>query len=123
MNIKNISHRMIIRTLIHRLGISACLAGCRYLCYAIDLAIADFSVTYNVMQLYAKIAKVYDTTPSRVERAIRHAIETGWLRGDQQLQEEIFGHTIDANKGKPTNHQFICDVAEYLIILGDDNKQ
>ena len=64
--------------------------------------------------LYPQIATKFKTTPSRVERAIRHAIEVAWGRGDQQVVENIFGYTISASKGKPTNSEFIAMIADKL---------
>ena len=65
-------------------------------------------------ELYPDIAKKYDTTVSRVERAIRHAIEVSWNRGNWDLMEEIFGHSVDIDKAKPTNSEFIVTVADKL---------
>ena len=65
-------------------------------------------------QLYPEIAFKYNTTPSRVERAIRHAIEVAWGRGDQKTVESIFGYTVSADKGKPTNSEFIAMIADKL---------
>ena len=67
-------------------------------------------------ELYPEIAEKYDTTPSRVERAIRHAIEVAWGRGNQEVVQSIFGYTISANKGKPTNSEFIAMIADKLRI-------
>ena len=65
-------------------------------------------------QLYPEIAYKFGTTPSRVERAIRHAIEVAWGRGDQKTVESIFGYTISASKGKPTNSEFIAMISDKL---------
>ena len=65
-------------------------------------------------ELYPEVAKKYDTTVSRVERAIRHAIEVSWNRGSWDLMEEIFGHSIDIDKAKPTNSEFIVTIADKL---------
>ena len=65
-------------------------------------------------RLYPEVAKKFNSTASRVERAIRHAVETGWNRGNAELQERIFGFTIDAERGKPTNSEFIATVADWL---------
>ena len=65
-------------------------------------------------QLYPDLAKKYKTTPSRVERAIRHAIEVAWNRGRLDIMENVFGYTVDANKGKPTNSEFIAMIADKL---------
>ena len=65
-------------------------------------------------QLYPDLAKKYKTTPSRVERAIRHAIEVAWNRGQLETVESIFGYTVNSNKGKPTNSEFIAMIADKL---------
>ena len=67
-----------------------------------------------VAELYPDIASKYDTTVSRVERAIRHAIEVSWLRGDIDLMEDIFGHSVDIDRAKPTNSEFIVTIADKL---------
>ena len=66
------------------------------------------------IELYPEVASKYDTTVSRVERAIRHAIEVSWNRGNWQLMEDIFGHSVDIDKAKPTNSEFIVTVADKL---------
>ena len=71
-------------------------------------------VDYFRNRLYPEIAKKFKTTPSRVERAIRHAIEVAWSRGEQSSVERIFGYTISAAKGKPTNSEFIAMIADKL---------
>ena len=65
-------------------------------------------------ELYPSIAKMYNTTASRVERAIRHAIEVSWNRGDWDLMDDIFGHSVDVDKAKPTNSEFIVTLADKL---------
>ena len=65
-------------------------------------------------ELYPEIANMYDTTSSRVERAIRHAIEVSWTRGDYEVMEEIFGHSVDYDRAKPTNSEFIATLADKL---------
>ena len=79
------------------------------------MVINDIDIINQITkQLYPDIAKRYGTTPSRVERAIRHAIEVAWSRGEQQTVERIFGYTISAAKGKPTNSEFIAMIADKL---------
>ena len=73
----------------------------------------------NNLQIYPELANKFDTTVSRVERAIRHAIEVSWNRGDWDLMEEIFGHSVDIDKAKPTNSEFIVTIADKLRL---DNK-
>ena len=78
--------------------------------------IVTFETTEGVIkaELYPEIAQKYHTTPSRVERAIRHAIEVAWGRGEQNTVESIFGYTVNAAKGKPTNSEFIAMIADKL---------
>ncbi len=99
------------------LGIAPKLSGYHYIRCAIELAIEDMSIMCNrvTKELYPKIAKKYNSIPTRVERCIRHAIEVSVCRGDMDLLEKIFGYTINADKGKPTNSEFIAAVADYLI--------
>ena len=79
------------------------------------MVIEDIDIINQITkQLYPDIAKKFKTTPSRVERAIRHAIEVAWARGEQGVVETIFGYTISASKGKPTNSEFIAMIADKL---------
>ena len=79
------------------------------------MVVKDIDVINQITkQLYPDIAVKYHTTPSRVERAIRHAIEVAWGRGEQQTVERIFGYTVSAAKGKPTNSEFIAMIADKL---------
>lgn len=99
------------------LGVSANVKGYRYLRYAIELVMNDISCIDAITTvLYPRVANKFNTTPSRVERAIRHAIQSGWNRADVSTQEKIFGYTVDANKGNPTNGEFISMVADYIEI-------
>ena len=108
-------NEIIISRVLKDLGISPVLSGYHYARYAINAVIKDPSVAASIVnKLYPLIAKQFNTTPSRVERAMRHAIESGWIKGNQKLQYELFGFTVDANKGKPTNGEFIATVADYL---------
>ena len=79
------------------------------------MAVNDVEVINQITkQLYPDLAKKYKTTPSRVERAIRHAIEVAWNRGQIESMENIFGYTINSNRGKPTNSEFIAMIADKL---------
>ena len=99
----------LVTNIIHEVGVPAHIKGYQYLREAIMMVINDIDVINQITkQLYPDIAKKYQTTPSRVERAIRHAIEVAWGRGEQQAVENIFGYTISAAKGKPTNSEFIA---------------
>ena len=100
---------------ITKIGIPAHIKGYRYVISAIILVFQDFDILDSVTKkLYPEIAIMYKTTSSRVERAIRHAIEVAWERGNFEFQQELFGFTIDANKGKPTNSEFIAMLANKL---------
>ena len=97
------------------LGTPANLLGYFYLKHAIEVVLQDISlVHYITTKLYPMIAEKFNTTPSKVERAIRHAIEVSWCRGNIELQNKLFGYTVDATKCKPTNSEFIGTVADWL---------
>ena len=105
----------LVTNVIHEVGVPAHIKGYQYLREAIMMVVNDIDVINQITKsLYPKIAYKYNTTPSRVERAIRHAIEVAWGRGDQKTVENIFGYTISAAKGKPTNSEFIAMIADKL---------
>ena len=105
----------LVTNVIHEIGVPAHIKGYQYLREAIMMVVEDIEVIKKKKKtLYPKIAAKYNTTPSRVERAIRHAIEVAWGRGDQKTVENIFGYTISAAKGKPTNSEFIAMIADKL---------
>ncbi len=105
----------LVTNIIHEVGVPAHIKGYQYLREAIMMVVNDIDVINQITKsLYPKIAVRYNTTPSRVERAIRHAIEVAWGRGDQKIVENIFGYTISAAKGKPTNSEFIAMIADKL---------
>ncbi|MGM9936574.1 MAG: sporulation transcription factor Spo0A [Candidatus Ornithomonoglobus sp.] len=100
---------------IHELGVPAHIKGYHYLRTAIMMVVKDMDLlNYITKELYPEIAKAYQTTSSRVERAIRHSIEVAWTRGKPQTMEEVFGYTINTGKGKPTNSEFIAMVADRI---------
>ena len=104
-----------VTTLIHEFGVPAHVKGYRYLREAILLAVNDMDVVNAVTKvLYPQVSKMFGTTPGRVERAIRHAIETAWDRGDRAAMQRYFGCTIFNTKGKPTNSEFIALAADQL---------
>ena len=104
-----------ITRIIRDLGIPAHIKGYQYIREGIMMAIEDINMmNYITKLLYPSIAKKYKTTSSSVERAIRHAIEVAWSRGKVELLEEMFGYTISAGKGKPTNSEFIALIADKL---------
>ena len=105
----------LVTNIIHEVGVPAHIKGYQYLREAIMMVVNDIDVINQITKsLYPKIAFKYSTTPSRVERAIRHAIEVAWGRGQQEAVENIFGYTISAAKGKPTNSEFIAMIADKL---------
>ena len=113
MNYNNL--QISITKILHELGIPSHIKGYQYIREGI-------SIVYNnpekiggiTKQLYPELASKFDTTVSRVERAIRHAIEVSWNRGDWDLMEDIFGHSVDIDKAKPTNSEFIVTIADKL---------
>ena len=101
--------------IIHEIGVPAHIKGYQYLREAIIMVVSNVDILNQITkQLYPDIAIKYHTTPSRVERAIRHAIEVAWGRGRQDVVERIFGYTVSAAKGKPTNSEFIAMIADKL---------
>lgn len=103
------SLEVVVTEMIHQLGVPAHIKGYHYLRAAILASIADQSLLESVTkQLYPTVAKQFDTTSSRVERAIRHAIEIAWDRGDLDTINSFFGYTVNNCKGKPTNSEFIA---------------
>ena len=104
-----------VTEVLHDIGIPAHIKGYLYLREAICLVVQRVELLGGVTkELYPSIAKRYQTTPSRVERAIRHAIEVAWNRGNVDLIHSLFGHTINSDRGKPTNSEFIAMVADKL---------
>ena len=99
----------LVTNVIHEVGVPAHIKGYQYLRDGIIMVVEDMDVLNQITkQLYPDLAKKHKTTPSRVERAIRHAIEVAWNRGEINTIENIFGYTVDSNKGKPTNSEFIA---------------
>ena len=104
-----------ITDIIHEVGVPAHIKGYQYIREAIVLAVNDMEVINSVTkELYPTLARKFKTTPSRVERAIRHAIEVAWERGQIDVNNQMFGNTISATKGKPTNSEFIAMIADKL---------
>ncbi|MDR2753338.1 MAG: sporulation transcription factor Spo0A, partial [Oscillospiraceae bacterium] len=106
---------MMISEVMHQVGVPAHIKGYQYLREAIILSIEDTDMISSVTKvLYPTVAKTFKTTPSRVERAIRHAIEVAWDRGDVDVLSSYFGYTIQNQRGKPTNSEFIAMIADKL---------
>lgn len=101
-----------VSELLHNLGIPSHIRGYKYLRDSIVLIYNDDKISYVTKDLYPKIAEKYETTSSRVERAIRHAIEIGCMRGNLALMDDLFGFSISCEKDKPTNSEFISTIAD-----------
>ena len=104
-----------VTEIIHRIGVPAHIKGYQYLRTAIMMTIEDNDLINAVTKvLYPSVAKKYQTTSSRVERAIRHAIEVAWDRGDIDTLNAFFGYTVQNERGKPTNSEFIAMIADNM---------
>ncbi len=104
-----------VTNIIHEIGVPAHIKGYQYLRDAIIMSVGDMEMLNSITKiLYPTIAKKHQTTPSRVERAIRHAIEVAWSRGKMDTIDELFGYTVSTGKGKPTNSEFIALIADKI---------
>jgi len=104
-----------VTEIIHEIGIPAHIKGYQYLREAIILTVNDMDIINAVTKsLYPAVARRFGTTPSRVERAIRHAIEVAWDRGDIEVLQKYFGYTVSGIRGKPTNSEFVAMIADLL---------
>jgi len=104
-----------ITSTLHELGVPSHIKGYQYIREGVTLIYQNPEMVGGITkELYPEIAKKFSTTVSRVERAIRHAIEVSWNRGNWQLMEDIFGHSVDIDKAKPTNSEFIVTIADKL---------
>ena len=104
-----------VTDMIHEIGVPAHIKGYQYLREAIMMCVKDMEMLNSITKLlYPTIAERYQTTPSRVERAIRHAIEVAWNRGRMETLEALFGYTVNIGKGKPTNSEFIALITDKL---------
>lgn len=104
-----------IRKTLDQIGVKHSLKGYRYIISAIEKGLDDRSkLDYITKVLYVEIARENDSTPSRVERAIRHAIEVAWCLGNARAINSIFGYTVSAAKGKPTNSEFIALLTDFI---------
>ena len=114
----------LVTEIIHEIGVPAHIKGYQYLREAIILTINDMEVINAVTKiLYPTVAKKFSTTPSRVERAIRHAIEVAWDRGDLETLQKFFGYTVSNIKGKPTNSEFIAMIADRLSLQRRESRE
>ncbi len=112
-----------VTDMIHDIGVPAHIKGYQYLREAIMMSVKDQSMISSITKvLYPTIAKQFQTTPSRVERAIRHAIEVAWSRGKMETLDTLFGYTINTGKGKPTNSEFIALIADKIRLKYRENQ-
>ena len=119
----NQSIEAMVTGIIHEIGVPAHIKGYQYLREAIIIAVNDMDVINAITKvLYPQVAKTFQTTPSRVERAIRHAIEVAWDRGDLDTLQRFFGYTVSNTKGKPTNSEFIALIADKLQLQLKSSK-
>lgn len=113
-----------ITKIFHQIGIPAHIKGYQYLRTAIIYTVNDSQMIGNITKaLYPSVAKLYKTTTSRVERAIRHAIEVAWDRGDVETLNSYFGYTVQSSRGKPTNSEFIAMIADSLRLRHGMNSK
>lgn len=109
------SDELTVTEILHQIGVPAHIKGYQYLREAIIIAVNDMDVINAITKvLYPQVAKTFGTTPSRVERAIRHAIEVAWSRGKMDTIDQLFGYTVSNGKGKPTNSEFIALIADKI---------
>ena len=109
------SDELTVTEILHQIGVPAHIKGYQYVREAIVIAVQDMDVINAVTKvLYPEVARRYSTTPSRVERAVRHAIEVAWDRGDLETLQRYFGYTVSNTKGKPTNSEFIAMIADRI---------
>lgn len=104
-----------VTNVLHAMGIPTKLKGFMYIREAVIMTMEDYSITEKITKtLYPVLAEKHNTTPSAVERSIRHAITVGWDRGNPEVLIEYFGYSIDAKAGKPTNTEFITLIADKM---------
>ncbi len=111
---KNENIDLEISDILHNLGIPSHIRGYKYIRDGIIMIYNNDNLSFITKEIYPQIAYKYDTTPSRVERAIRHAIEVSWIRGDLALMEELFGFSVSCDKAKPTNSEFLSTIADRI---------
>lgn len=113
----------LVTSIIHEVGVPAHIKGYQYVREAIMITVENMDVINSVTKiLYPEVAKRYHTTPSRVERAIRHAIEVAWDRGDLETLQKFFGYTVSNAKGKPTNSEFIAMISDRIRLKMKNNS-
>ena len=116
-NNKIFNQEAVITDLLHNLGIPSHIRGYQYIKEGISIVYRSSKMlSYITKDVYPEIARKFDTTPTRVERAIRHAIEISWTRGDINLMEDIFGNSLNVNRDKPTNAEYLATLADKLRV-------
>jgi len=119
----NVNIMISLKDKLHNLGMSSSLLGYYYVSEAIMMVYNDPKYMKNITKLlYPEISIKYNTTSQRVERLIRSAIEVSWLRGNMEAMDKLFGNSVDINKGKPTNSEFIITLAELLKLENNSNN-
>ena len=117
LNLYNNNLEISVTKILHELGMPSHIKGYQYIREAIMLAVENQDIINSITKtLYPTLAEKFNTTSSRVERAIRHAIEVAWNRGQIEMHDKIFGYTVNSNKGKPTNSEFIAMIADKLCM-------
>ena len=111
---KNENIDLEISDILHNLGIPSHIRGYKYIRDGIIMIYNNDNLSFITKEIYPQIAYKYDTTPSRVERAIRHAIEVSWIRGDFALMEALLGFSVSCDKAKPTNSEFLSTIADRI---------
>lgn len=116
-DLNEIDLEVMVTDILHQIGVPAHIKGYHYVRTSIILAIEDKEIINHITkELYPTVAKKYKTTATRVERAIRHAIEVAWDRGDVDVLNSYFGYTIHNQKGKPTNSEFVAMIADKILL-------
>lgn len=111
----NLNLEQKVSQILYKIGIPVHLTGYQYLRTAIIMVVENNEMISQITKkLYPRLAQKYNSTPSRIERAIRHAVEVAWNRGQIEFIQNIFGYTVDSNRGKPTNSEFIAIVADKI---------
>lgn len=119
----NITKELKIAKLLKDLGITPKLKGYEYLKYGVYLVCNSTQyVGHLTTKLYPEVAEYYQTTKDRVERCIRTTIDHAWIMGDMDLIKEVFGYSVSAQKGKPTNGEFIMTIADYMKLIFQENS-
>ena len=121
LNVYTVSNNMymeeaVLSDLLHKLGIPSHIRGYQYIREGILIVYKNKNISYITKDVYPEIANKFNTTPTRVERAIRHAIEVSWNRGDLNLMEDIFGNSLNVNRDKPTNAEYLTTIADRIKV-------